>query len=1153
MTVKVELAPDANLYDLTKSGFSETFKSGQSGLYFIPQLSKLGELVEGIVGKTPHEAFHDRYNGQKSSMDKDLICTDMFIIDNVSKGIDDQIRKEIADSHKSNVCPFDANYRGYQQPGNSEALIGFKPEEHMGELERQIKYALKLSVRADTRVDFTPRFAQPEVIDSVESVFENNDTCLLAAHTGMGKTLMSVVSALRVVASGVVLVTTPMTDTISSFIGDINSKSKFLGSDREVKYSAVNKQDFTPSLVDSMGEKEVLFVVLSVQDLFYDAKNNKGSLRPQYKSIIGKVRMWIQDERHTYYDGTETSKVVDIIKPEKTLQLTATPYGITDNLSDDQIVFKGILWALKNKDKTKVPNIGIEILSAKFESLSSEYSDLYSTEEGFHPDKFFHPDQGLSSQCRKLFFDFYGHCGNRGKKRSPLSISGDSGLCDFSKEVGLAVLPVGDKENSAEEYINKLATLLNDSKTGDRKYISSYQLEYIVKKEKRSINDVIDSYLSQEYTGVTILTCRKYLTGTNIKRLGHVILMTKIGSPQLFEQLMGRLVRVFKGKDNVKMYCLAPKNDLVDCVRDMAVRTSVLGGGQVKELLDCLSLSQYNGLNFESLQTEEVLSSMHRSLKGNNLRNTIIGAVSGGGISHWEGTGVDKDSNFKNRQNKTQLTEDTGAKVADITRQNNNQNKTKQEVDLEQRVVNCISSIIDELSMLSHIHQSDKIEEVLSAPQLDILFPNYIDAARKTILESNSLRNTLSTYLASANKTASNILEDHDSIFVNTKAKQNDLSLVFLPATLSRVLVESVRECYNSGDRTFLVPNALSGILPLMLQQEYPDADIRCLEYTDMFIDHLRSLGFVTYRFTDTNNMKFEVIIGNPPYQSNKQNGAVAGSGSSALFLDFIAKSIELVKEGGIVSLVTPTNAVTGSADKTKYLVGKDAPLAVNLVDFNVNHLFNVGQRVCRWRAIKTSNDTVANINDGRKINLREVDYLVEDNVLASIVDTLQNHPGPRITLGNKGGYNYRVAESKLKKMGAANWADLSRVRNITPSKETPYLIDFNGKDFYVAAKPDSYDSPRLFVPQLTNPKKFRFYTATNKGANGSTYTVEFDTIEQADKVANILNNPYYLWIVAKMRIDGRIRKTHLETFPIVNIEEVLSEEQKEYIRTNPI
>ena len=962
MTVKVELAPDANLYDLTKSGFSETFKPGQSGLYFIPQLSKLGELVEGIVGKTPHEAFHDRYNGQKSSMDKDLICTDMFIIDNVSKGIDDQIRKEIADSHKSGVCPFDANYRGYQQPGNSEALIGFKPEEHMGELERQIKYALKLSVRADTRVDFTPRFAQPEVIDSVESVFENNDTCLLAAHTGMGKTLMSVVSALRVVASGVVLVTTPMTDTISSFIGDINSKSKFLGSDREVKYSAVNKQDFTPSLVDSMGEKEVLFVVLSVQDLFYDAKNNKGSLRPEYKSIIGKVRMWIQDERHTYYDGTETSKVVDIIKPEKTLQLTATPYGITDNLSDDQIVFKGILWALKNKDKTKVPNIGIEILSAKFESLSSEYSDLYSTEEGFHPDKFFHPDQGLSSQCRKLFFDFYGHCGNRGKKRSPLSISGDSGLCDFSKEVGLAVLPVGDKENSAEEYINKLATLLNDSKTGDRKYISSYQLESIVKKEKRSINDVIDSYLSQEYTGVTILTCRKYLTGTNIKRLGHVILMTKIGSPQLFEQLMGRLVRVFKGKDNVKMYCLAPKNDLVDCVRDMAVRTSVLGGGQVKELLDCLSLSQYNGLNFESLQTEEVLSSMHRSLKGNNLRNTIIGAVSSGGISHWEGTGVDKDSNFKNRQNKTQLTEDTGAKVADITRQNNNQNKTKQEVDLEQRVVNCISSIIDELSMLSHIHQSDKIEEVLSAPQLDILFPNYIDAARKTILESNSLRNTLSTYLASANKTSSNILEDHDSIFVNTKAKQNDLSLVFLSATLSRVLVESVRECYNSGDRTFLVPNALSGILPLMLQQEYPDADIRCLEYTDMFIDHLRSLGFVTYRFTDTINMKFDVIIGNPPYQDSTTKDK-----SSNLWTLFWTKCLDLAKDDGVVSLITPTTWLSPSRDfkSAKYGHAGDVRLwdsfnrytSVADIDTISDHFKGVGSTFGRVTVYKNGRD----------------------------------------------------------------------------------------------------------------------------------------------------------------------------------------------------
>jgi len=55
-----------------------------------------------------------------------------------------------------------------------------------------------------------------------------------------------------------------------------------------------------------------------------------------------------------------------------------------------------------------------------------------------------------------------------------------------------------------------------------------------------------------------------------------------------------------------------------------------------------------------------------------------------------------------------------------------------------------------------------------------------------------------------------------------------------------------------------------------------------------------------------------------------------------------------------------------------------------------------------------------------------------------------------------------------------------------------------------------------------------------------------------------IIGNPPYQsnkqnGVVAKMRIDGRIRKTHLETFPIVNVEEILSEEQKEYIRTNPI
>ena len=49
-------------------------------------------------------------------------------------------------------------------------------------------------------------------------------------------------------------------------------------------------------------------------------------------------------------------------------------------------------------------------------------------------------------------------------------------------------------------------------------------------------------------------------------------------------------------------------------------------------------------------------------------------------------------------------------------------------------------------------------------------------------------------------------------------------------------------------------------------------------------------------------DMQFDVIIGNPPYQNDKKNGAGTGSGHSALYLDFVKKSHELLKKNGIVT-----------------------------------------------------------------------------------------------------------------------------------------------------------------------------------------------------------------------------------------------------------
>jgi tRNA1(Val) A37 N6-methylase TrmN6 len=66
-------------------------------------------------------------------------------------------------------------------------------------------------------------------------------------------------------------------------------------------------------------------------------------------------------------------------------------------------------------------------------------------------------------------------------------------------------------------------------------------------------------------------------------------------------------------------------------------------------------------------------------------------------------------------------------------------------------------------------------------------------------------------------------------------------------------------------------------------------------------------------------NMKFDVIIGNPPFQESKEDGDRKDQASN-LWSKFWAKSFKLTKPDSVIALITPTSWLSPSAD----LKGKD-------------------------------------------------------------------------------------------------------------------------------------------------------------------------------------------------------------------------------------
>lgn len=131
-------------------------------------------------------------------------------------------------------------------------------------------------------------------------------------------------------------------------------------------------------------------------------------------------------------------------------------------------------------------------------------------------------------------------------------------------------------------------------------------------------------------------------------------------------------------------------------------------------------------------------------------------------------------------------------------------------------------------------------------------------------------------------------------------------------------------------------------------------------------VNRARHLGFVHTVHADflqwSPGVKFDVIVGNPPYQNPdkiKKTANGRSANGTPLWVKFIQKSAESLSEGGFLSLLVPAAVATPSGRGMKAAKGL-RPVAIT---FGMERFFNVGTEIALVTWEKTQSRRSLQVN----------------------------------------------------------------------------------------------------------------------------------------------------------------------------------------------
>lgn len=781
------------------------------------------------------------------------------------------------------------------------------------------------------------RTSQQRVNEKLVVAMTTLNKALLECFGGFGKSFLSLRNASQFYdpADDYCLCLTPVKDNVKDFQVGAATLS-YLGRKVDVRLlSETREKDMAPWIAACKAKNWVPLLVATVQDIRGDereeedddplseedeekAKEKAKKLDKRYAFLKDfKCSVLIRDEIHLHFAAEQTYRALETLNARKTLDMTATLTGreaATFGYAPESIVSFGLVQALEEQRKPdgdekikRLPKLELRAITGL--TLSDEQRKDFTDEEGLNSAKIFAINHETKDFLHRKFvldlvamtFSVGPVWGISSKKQWPQRI------CDVDAQTGVFMLtiPRGGDGYSAARKCQRLVELINTTFGDDVLAIDSYELTGDTSQFDMDLEQVVDSVLRKAGgRKVIIVTHRKLLTGVNIPQLEGIALWDKIGSQALFMQTWYRLFRYYPGKPKVVMAVYEPGVAIQDTSAAGAVGAILAGElekvvdrpARLKELEGLLSLTAYSDVGRRLADAYELVEAYEHQQReaeklmyGRVLQSTVSEQLGEEGLRSiaactFLGKGSSKGSGVA-----TGITDANGSKTNKPTAP-----APKGEADPKQRALQLevLCAMLEQLKLFS-VHGAGGSMDSLEVAGCSLVRDTWGQVNQDLLLTAlgcGRLKVWCDEHLR-----VKELSFEEGGTLGPTKTEDGQTMWVLDNHTVMDALWTKV----TKRPKTILVVNPKSGLAVLEAYARFPQAEVHVLVMDDTF--DLSLLGVTTnqvHRFVEggtMGGMKFDLIIGNPPYL----NG---------MHMKFLKLSFASLAEGGELVFIHPAS-----------------------------------------------------------------------------------------------------------------------------------------------------------------------------------------------------------------------------------------------------